>query len=228
MFHEDQSEWEQEVRETEMQSEVLDEQLRSLSEDPVIDYLGRNGDAIQERVDRCTAEASALHNAGFHGAALVRATAGMEIVIKFFLARPLLQGAFLSDTWAQALANRIIRPRSTDDRDLLPAILRNWDIDIAAIRTKNGALLWQSVKSTVWPRRNDYVHAADVVAAEDSSTAIDCLEAILHEVVKPIAIRLGFTREQSGCWSEIVASVNGTLISQQSFIRTSPFSANAA
>jgi hypothetical protein len=228
MSYEDESEWAQEFHEMEMHSSFVEEQLRSLAEDPVIEYLGQNGDAIQERVDRCASEAAALHSAGFHGAALVRATAGIEIVIKFFLARPLLQGAFLSDTWAQVLASRIIRPRSTDDRDLLPAILRNWDMDVSAIHTRSGAQLWQNVKSTVWPRRNDYVHAADVVSADDASTAIECLEAMLLEVVEPIALRLGFTRAQSGTWSEIVGDVNGVVYAQRSFVRVSPFRADAA
>ena len=72
-------------------------------EGAVFAYLTRFGDSVQERLDVCRQEAAALCEAGFWGAALIRAAAGIELTVKFFLARPLVQGAFLSDQWAQLL-----------------------------------------------------------------------------------------------------------------------------
>jgi hypothetical protein len=71
-------------------SKFIDEELRRLADVPVFQYLAQYGDAIEGRVRNCLSEARALVTAGFDGAALVRAAAGTEIVIRFFLARPLV------------------------------------------------------------------------------------------------------------------------------------------
>lgn len=68
-------------------------QLQAQSREPVFAYLAKHGDAIQSRVDTSSREATHLRDAGFPGAAVVRAAAGIEIAIRFFLARPLVLGA---------------------------------------------------------------------------------------------------------------------------------------
>src|SRR6266567_760274 len=98
-------------------SKFIDDELRRVAEAPVFQYLALYGDAIEERVRKCLSEASSLLTAGFEGAALVRAAAGIEIVIRFFLARPLLQGAFLSSEWAQLLSNKVLNGRTAEDRE---------------------------------------------------------------------------------------------------------------
>jgi len=72
----------------EAHSKLINDELRRIAEAPVFEYLARHGDAIEVRVRACLAEAQALAVAGFDGAAMVRAAAGIEIVIRFFLARP--------------------------------------------------------------------------------------------------------------------------------------------
>ncbi len=183
----------------------IEEQLRQISESPVIYYLARFGDAIEERVQLCRSEAADLAAAGFHGAALVRSAAGIEITIRFFLARPLVQGAFLSDEWAALLSTKMLSGRTADDRDLLPAILRNWNLDITRITLADGSKLWDRVLTRVWPRRNDYVHAGATISENDACLAAECLQAMLTQVVAPIAVRLGFTREETGRWSVILS-----------------------
>lgn len=165
--------------------------------------LAVNGDAIEARVHRCLDEARRLIQAGYSGAALVRAAAGIEVTIRFFLARPLVQGAFLSDDWAQLLSQKVLNGRTAEDRELLPSILRNWGIDITIIRLSGGAQMWEQTVTTVWPHRNDYVHKADEGSRDDAELAIECLEALLEQVVDPLAQRLGFTRQQTGCWSVV-------------------------
>jgi len=81
----------------------LEEQLRRIGEAPVFAYLAVHGDAIEARVKRCLAEPQDLMRDGYHGAALTRAVSGIEVTIRFFLVRPLAQGAFL-------LALRASRP----------------------------------------------------------------------------------------------------------------------
>jgi hypothetical protein len=194
-------------RQDEALANYIEEHLRSLAEGFAFSYLAHNGDAIEERVRNCLAEARALKQAGFSGASLARAAAGIEITIRFFLALPLLQGAFLSNEWSNLLSNRILKGRTADDRELLPAILGNWKVDITTVRLPNGKLLWESVVTRVWPSRNDYVHKGATTDDQDAELALDCLSTLLDGVVSAVAKRLGFTKDQTGCWS-IVAGKN--------------------
>lgn len=183
----------------------LEEELRRIAEEPVFGYLAVHGDAIEGRVKRCLAEAEALTRGGYHGAALTRAASGIEVTIRFFLARPLVQGAFLSEGWAEVLSQKVLSGRTAEDRELLPAILRNWTIDITKVILADGSQAWEQIVRRVWPRRNDYVHKADEVSAQDAVLSIECLTILLSRVVDPLATRLGFTREQTGCWSVVAA-----------------------
>jgi hypothetical protein len=186
-----------------------EEELRDFREGTaqrvVFDYLAVHGDAIEERVKRCLAEAEALTRDGYYGSALTRAVSGIEITIGYFLVRPLVQGAFLSESWAAVLLQKILGKRSAGDRALLPAILRNWNIDITTVTLADGPQAWEQIQGRVWDRRNDYVHKADEVSAQDAVLAIECLTTLLTRVVDPLATRLGFTREQTGSWSVIAA-----------------------
>jgi hypothetical protein len=223
MYHPDQYEWEQEAAEEERFQERFQEQLRDLSEGPTFAFLARFGDAIQERVDPCKREAQNLVSAGFYGAGLARAAAGIEITVRFFLARPLVQGAFLPDKWAQALANRILNGRAAKDRELLPAILRNWGIDVTSVMLLDGPQLWQTIISRVWPRRNDYLHAGADISASESGVALECLDSVLRDIVEPIAARLGFTRSETGKWSVVLSRFNGDLNPPANYDTDTPF-----
>ena len=193
-------------QEEEAMEQFIAEQLRQIAESPVIRHLARFGDAIEERVQRCRLEASDLATAGFYGAALVRSAGAIEISIRFFLARPLVQGAFLSDEWAALLSNKMLNGRTAEDRDLLPAILRNWGLNITSVTLADGSQMWERVLSRVWPRRNDYVHAGATVGEPDARLAAECLDVMLAQVVDPIALRLGFTRQETGRWSVVLST----------------------
>src|SRR5260370_1429708 len=128
----------------------LEDELRRISEEPAFAFLAHHGDAIEARVKRCIDQAQSLVATGHFGAALVRAAAGIEITVRFFLARPLVQGAFLSDDWAELLAEKLFTGRTAEDRKLLPAILRNWKIDIAAVKLRDGSPVWDTIVNKVW------------------------------------------------------------------------------
>jgi len=121
--------------------QYLENELERLSKEAAFNFLAHNGDAIEARVRQCLADANALRDIGFAAASLVSAVVGIEVTIRFFLLQPLLQGAFLSREWAALLTQRIIRPRSAEDRDLLPAILRNWGVDITRFTLPSGEQL---------------------------------------------------------------------------------------
>jgi len=222
MFWHDYNEYQQEAA----MEEFLEEELRRISEEPVFYYLAAFGDAIENRVKRCIEQAEALLANRYPGAALTRAATGIEIAIRFFLARPLVQGAFLSDEWAELLSRKVLSGRTAEDRELLPAILRNWRMDITQVKLSDGSQVWEQIKNRILPSRNDYVHKADNASIEDARLAIECLTTMLTQVVDPLATKLGFTREQTGCWSVINAKNppnHPNLNPPRTFTRRDPF-----
>lgn len=206
--------------------EFLEGELRRISEDPVFFYLAVFGDAVEDRVNRCKEQAQTLIDNGYPGAALTHAVTGIEITIRFFLTRPLIQGAFLSDEWAELLSRKILGGRTAKDRELLPAILRNWKMDITKVKLTDGSQAWEQIISRVLPRRDNYVHKADIASEEDARLGVECLTALLTNVVAPLATKLGFTRDQTKCWSEINANNppdHPILNPPRTFTRQDPF-----
>ena len=183
--------------------EFLERELQRIAEEPVFSYLACYGDAIEARVRRCLDQARNLIEAGFPGAALVRAAAGIEVTIRFFLARPLVQGAFLSDDWSRLISEKVLNGRTAEDRELLPAILSNWKIDITSVKLPDGSQVWEQIVGKVWRGRNGYVHKADDASRDEAMLAINCLEALLEQVVNPLARKLGFTRDQTDSWAVV-------------------------
>lgn len=189
-------------------ADLIDDHIRHLQEAPAFDYLARNGDAIEARVRSCIDEARALLGAGYASAALVSAGTAIELTVRFFLVRPLLHGAFLSDEWAAILGARILTPGPRGpaaDRELLPAILRNWGIDITGIRTKQGRQAWEETTKPggVVDTRNNYVHRGQPAPAAACEVALECATLLLAEVVDPLATRLGFTRQETHSWRTV-------------------------
>ena len=201
MGHPDEEEWRQEAA----MSDWFEDQLQSQAHGQVFAFLAKYGDAVQDRVDTCAAEAASLLAAGFPGASLVRSAAGIEVTVRFFLARPLVLGAFRSDEWANTLTKRLLNNRTVEDRELLPGILRNWSVDLTALRLSDGSQLWETILRKVWVCRNNYVHAAATLTDDQASTALECLDRLLSDVVEPVARQLGFTRAATGRWSLVLS-----------------------
>lgn len=180
----------------------LEESLRNISEENVRWYLGTYGDAIEERVKECLRQAKELHDQKYYGPSIILSTTANEIIIRYMLLRPLVQGAFLSDEWAEILSKRVATGRSSEDREILPAILKQWEIDITSIKLSNAASLWESILR-LWRKRNEFIHIGEPISYEDAQTAMECVETLLNEVVLPISINLGFTLKTTGKWCKI-------------------------
>lgn len=219
MGHPDEQEWLAEGA----QMEWFDEQLRAQAREPVFAYLARHGDAIQERVDSSANEAARLRADGFPGAAVVRTAAAIEVAIRFFLVKPLVLGAFLSDEWASLLTKRVLGGRAAEDRELLPAVLRNWGVDVTAILLPDGRQMWETVVRDMWAWRNSYVHAASSLTDAQAGTAAECLERILADIVEPMSRTLGFTRGESGRWSVVHSRFDRELNPPTRYETASPF-----
>ena len=180
--------------------------IQEISDDNIRSYLGSNGDAIVARIENCVRQAKELRNTGYFQSSHVLAVTALEILIRFMLIRPLLQGgqgAFLSDEWADFITQKIATGRSADDRKLLPQILALQAIDIHALRLPSGKALWETIVTDAYPKRNRVIHYAELATAEEAQTAIDCAEYLYTDVVLPIATKLGFTLETTNCWSSI-------------------------
>lgn len=183
--------------------EFLEESLKSISHESAKSYLGTYGDAIDGRVLVCLQQAEALLASDHPGPALCLAATALELMIRFLVLRPLVQGAFLSDEWAGILARRVASGRTAEDRALLPAVLRQWGIDITTIRTPSGILLWEFVRTELKRNRDNFVHRGDRPVKETAVAAFECARHFRAEVVGSIASRLEFTLETTGKWCQI-------------------------
>lgn len=116
--------------------------------------------------------------------------------------RPLMQGAFLSEEWAEILTKRIATGRSAEDRKLLPAILRQWGVDITTIKTKSNESLWQNIKSLI-QKRNDFVHSGEEIKEQEARKGLEAADTLVAEVIVPIAEKFGFSLSETGRWHKI-------------------------
>ncbi len=206
----------------------LEESLKNIAEDNIRGYLGQNGDAINLRVEDCLRQARELKDLDYFQPAVTLATTAIEIIVRFMLIRPLLQGAFLSDDWAQFISRRIVSGRSAEDRALLPSILSFHGIELGSIKLPDEKLLWETIVKEVYPKRHRVIHAAAPASSEEAELAIKCAETLSAEIVRPIAKKLGFSLEETGRWSQIkgekgVPGEDGYQSWAQSFVTNDPF-----
>jgi hypothetical protein len=123
MSHDPDSPYEDEYFEETGRQELIAQALKDVSEDGIRQYLGIHGDAIDKRLDNLLAQATYARQAGFPHFAVIGAVTAIELIARYMLFRPLLQGAFLSDNWAQLLTRRVTAGKSKEERDILPQIL---------------------------------------------------------------------------------------------------------
>ena len=203
------------------ESELVDTAMREASEDNVRQYLCTHGDAVEKRARCLLDDAVKLSADGFHGAALTLATISSEVVIRYLLLRPLVQGAFLDDVWAGVLTKQVLGGRSADERSLLPRVLKAWGVEITSVRMSSGEMLWESFRGVVWETRNSFIHRGEPVEAAHAGLAIECSEELLG-VAREVGRKFGCGPYVTGLWAEARLS-DGPLPAHQSFTPASPF-----
>jgi hypothetical protein len=176
------------------------ETLKNISQEGVRTYLGVHGDAVDFRVKDCIEQARNLNAYGFHRQAILSAAIAIELIVRFLLVRPLIQAAFLDEDWAYLLTKKITSGPSIHDRNLLPEILRYHDIKISDVKLSAGPELWQTVIKTVYPKRDRIVHEGESATLEEAKIAVECASLLREKVVLPLAKKVGFTLETTGCW----------------------------
>jgi hypothetical protein len=128
----------------------------------------------------------------------------MELMIRFMLVRPLIQGAFLSDEWADILTARIATGQTARDRELVPGVLRQWGLDVTKIRTEvSKVLVWEFTEAKLFPNRHNYVHRYEAVPEEIAVTGLECAGTFRHKIVYEVAKQIGFSLDITGKWCKI-------------------------
>jgi len=166
--------------------------IQELSKGNVRDYYLKYGDCIQERINFCINQSESLYKMVYGGAALTMSATAAEIITRYIILRPLIQGALLSEEWADILVNRITNGRSAEDRELLPKVLRQFEIDITNIKLSNGCNFWDYFLNKVWKQRNDFVHKGEIPGDLEVQMAIECTKVFITEIVYPIAKKFDF------------------------------------
>jgi hypothetical protein len=202
---------EAQVTEEEYEAALIQDALRRISIDGAKAYLSRYGDAVDARIASCLTEAEQLVAADHPGPALALVATAIEIMIRFLLLRPLVQGAFLSDRWAGILAARIATGRTAEDREMLPAILRQWGLDVNRINSPSGIQVWPLIAGQLWGVRDAFVHRFDPVPPGLAAQSVKCAQAFRDQAVGHVAKRLGFTMQATGKWSAIQKPAKGGL-----------------
>ena len=183
-------------------AEFIENSVAEIAQDNVRGYLGTYGDAVEKRVRECALEAKKLLELKFWGPSLTLSVTAIEIIIRFMILRPLVQGAFLSEEWAYILSKRIATGRSAEDRKLLPVILRQWGIDITTIKTKSNELLWENIQHLI-DKRNDFVHSGEAIEENEAIKGLEATDSLVSSVIVPVAGKFGFSLAETGKWHKI-------------------------
>jgi hypothetical protein len=197
------SPYEDEYFERTARQELIAQALKDISEDGIRKYLGVHGDAIDRRIDNVLARARYARQAGFPHFAVIGAVTAIELIARYMLFRPLLQGAFLSDDWAQLLTRRVTSGRTKQERDILPQILEMHGIKLQELKLSSGSLVWKTLTDEVIPKRNCIAHDGEFATPADAILALECASVLRDKVVSEIANKLGFTLDKTNCWHKV-------------------------
>src|SRR5579871_4136188 len=153
--------WHDEYFEQLGRQEDVAKALKDISEEGVREYLCTYGDAIAKRFDLVISQAKYASQSGYPHFAVLGAVTAVELATKYMLFRPLLQGAFLSDAWAQILTTRFTKARSNREREILPQILEMHGIKLKELKLPDGSLFWDTLTKVVILKRNSIAHEGE-------------------------------------------------------------------
>jgi hypothetical protein len=153
-------------------SRLIERSINEQRAEQITSYLGIFGDAVQARVNRCLSEGQNLLDLGFASQAVVSAVTAVELILRYFIVRPILEGAFLSDEWTYILMDRILSRRAAGDREILRSILRAWKIDLDSICLPSGKPLWNKFINELIPLRNNIVHKGAQATGEQARAVL--------------------------------------------------------
>lgn len=201
------SDWDEYTEEqllADAEAEYLAHIPTDLHEEAIRSYLGSYGDAIDARIEKLLTAANYLRANSHPGPSVAISATALEVMIRYFCVRPIVEAAFLSDFIAREVAKQITESRWFPERDLLGGILEPWGIKLNELLLSNGKPLWSEFKSVVLKNRNNFVHRGEDVSDEVADIAFKCATDFRAQVVMAIANRLGFTHGKTHCWSKVI------------------------
>lgn len=189
----------EEVAREEYEEKLIADALKRISQEGISCYLFYYGDAIEARIKECLEAAKDLHDKKHYGSSVVCSCSAVEVTIRYFILSPLLQGMFLYDEWVETLTRRILSGRAAEDRELLPSILKFWQLDINSLKLSTGEPLWMVLHEKIWRARNRYVHRGDPIPEEISAKGIEAAN-ILTELAKQVLLKATGRSKHNGRW----------------------------
>jgi hypothetical protein len=163
--------------------------------------LGTYGDAIDTRLDDIIAQARYARQGGYPRFAVIGAVTAIELITRYLLVEPLLQGAFLSGSWAKILTRHIIQHgKQAIQRNLLPSVLSMYDIKLGELKLSDGSPLWKTFDNVIVPKRNAIVHEGESASPDEADLALECANSFRKEVVAQVAKKMDFDLENNGSW----------------------------
>lgn len=157
-------------------------------------YLRRYGDSVEARTRAALVETGRLLAADFHGPALVDAVIAIELVVRYLLLQPLLEGSFLSDELAEVVTERVLGDaKASRQRQLVKDVLGAWGIDVDGFKVGGDQDLLVATRSVV-DLRNLHVHEGAPVSRAMTELAVECAHTFAGDVVKAVLARVGVQR----------------------------------
>lgn len=196
--------------------------IRQVSVETVSDYLASFGDALEARIRGLITEATELLDRAHPGPSLVVSFTAIELLLRHFVLKPLVTGAFLSDYWADLLVDRVVSGCSARDRELLPLVAAEWEIDLQRISLSDGSSAWAFLTSEMGIKRNHFVHKGHAVSQEVAVKGIKAAEALFSGLLHPIAKKFELSWPESGAWNSVVKDVGAGRVTK-SYPRRDPF-----
>lgn len=115
----------------------------------------------------------------------------------------------MSKDWTRVLVRRILTHRAASDREILPSVLRVWEIDLGSICLPSANRLWHKFTSEVVPLRNNIVHKGATATEEQGGESLACPTILLDSVICPLSDRFGFSWSKTRCWKEVQNGIHG-------------------
>ncbi|MEO8435836.1 MAG: hypothetical protein ABI596_13130 [Pyrinomonadaceae bacterium] len=190
--------------------EELRQAIEGISIENASWYLGTFGDALEQRVRALIDEAKTLAKLGHSGPSVVLCASALELIVRYFVLKPLVSGTFLKDIWADLLVDKLVSGQSSRDRELLPLIASEWGIDLESIKLMNGTGAWAFFKSDLVQRRNAFIHKGEAVQPEFSLKAVECAEVLFDGLLTRIARKFQLGWPESGAWHKPAMGTRGS------------------
>lgn len=124
---------------------------------------------------------------------LILSCVALEIFVKQIIIKPLAQGAFYYEEWADLLANKVGSGNAGNDREIFCKVLKTIKYDVNSIKIK------EKTFSDSWKHgadlRNRVMHEYIEISKADAEMAIMCV-GILFDKVLPFLLDYYHIREK--------------------------------